>query len=137
MIYLGIFFMGVVAGVLLQQLIIQSTLMKVASNMDGVEINVNFNETKLMQVAMDNMEDIVWSMRMENCTRTEKKYCALECYENRKLIPCENFSGTEAFCSEGICEINGVCPDYFEILEGKTITDCIKEVEQKELKGLK
>ena len=72
---------------------------------------------------------------MENCTRTEKNYCALKCYENKKLIPCGNFSFDEHFCSEGICEVDGVCPDYFESLEGKTLTDCIKEVEQDAISG--
>lgn len=66
----------------------------------------------------------------ENCTRTEMNYCATECYENERLIPCENFSGDEHFCNEGICEANGGCPNYFERLEGKTLFDCIKEVEE-------
>ena len=66
----------------------------------------------------------------ENCTKTEKNYCALECYENDRLIPCENFTYDEHFCNEGICEASGGCPDYFERLEGKTISDCIKEVEE-------
>jgi len=129
MIYLGIAVMGMVIGMTFQQAIFQSTLMKVAGNMDGVTVNIEFNETLMMETAMKEMEDIVWDMRMENCTRTEKNYCALQCYENKKLIPCENFTMDEHFCSEGICEVDGVCPEYFEILEGKTLKDCIKEVE--------
>ena len=57
-IYLGMFAMGVVAGMMLQQAIFQSTLMKVAGNMDGVEININFNETLMMDAMMDNFENM-------------------------------------------------------------------------------
>ncbi len=127
-IYLGILAMGVVIGMMLQQAIFQSTLMKVAGNMDGVTINIELNETLMMDRATENMEEILWDVRMENCTRTEKNYCALQCYENRKLIPCENFTMDEHFCSEGIREVDGVCPGYFEILDGKTVTDCINDV---------
>jgi len=56
-IYLGIFGMGVVGGMMLQQAIFQSTLMKVAGNMDGVEIDINFNETLMMDAMMDNFEE--------------------------------------------------------------------------------
>ncbi len=57
-IYLGMFAMGVVAGMMLQQAIFQSTLMKVAGNMDGVEIDINFNETLMIDAMMDNFEDM-------------------------------------------------------------------------------
>ena len=124
------FALGLVAGILLQQAGTQATMMKVAGSLEGVTINVDLNETLLMDTATENMKEILWDVRMENCTRTEKNYCALECYENKKLIPCENFTFDEHFCSEGICEVDGVCPGYFEILEGKTLTDCIKEVER-------
>ena len=43
--------LGILIGMTLQQAIIQSTLVKVASNMEGVEININLNETKLMEEA--------------------------------------------------------------------------------------
>ena len=99
--------------------------------LDGTTFNVDFNETLMVDRVTENMKEIVWDLRMENCTRTEKSYCALECYENSKLIPCENFTYDEHFCNEGICEASGGCPDYFEILEGKTIEDCIREVEDK------
>ena len=67
-IYLGIFAMGVVGGMMLQQAIFQSTLMKVAGNMDGVEIDVNFNETLMMDAMMDNFEE----MGLFNYTNTTK-----------------------------------------------------------------
>jgi len=122
------FVMGFLLGMLTQQGIIQGTLMKVASNMEGVTFNIEFNETLMVDKATENMEEILWDVRMENCTRTEKNYCALQCYENRKLIPCKNFTMDEHFCSKGICEVDGVYPSYFDILEGKTLTDCIEEV---------
>ena len=57
-IYLGMFGMGVVGGMMLQQAIFQSTLMKVAGNMDGVKIDINFNETLMMDAMMDNFEEM-------------------------------------------------------------------------------
>ena len=57
-IYLGMFAMGVVAGMMLQQAIFQSTLMKVAGNMDGVQIDINLNETLMMDSMFDNFEQM-------------------------------------------------------------------------------
>ncbi len=86
----------------------------------------------LLTCALFIVGNFVEKREMESCigTRTEKGYCALECYENDRLIPCENFTYDEHFCNEGICKASGGCPDYFEKLEGKTIGDCIKEVEE-------
>lgn len=50
-----------------------------------------------------------------------------KCYENNKRIPCENFTADEHFCSNGLCNISGICPSYYEKLRGKTIKDCIIE----------
>lgn len=47
------FIFGFCTGMLVQQAVIQATLMKVASNMDGVEINVNVNETKMVNAITD------------------------------------------------------------------------------------
>ena len=57
-IYLGIFAMGIVCGMMLQQAIFQSTLMKVAGNMDGVQIDINFNETLMIDAMMENFEEM-------------------------------------------------------------------------------
>lgn len=65
-------------------------------------IEFNINETKLVDRVTENMKPIIWDIRMQNCTRTEKDYCALECYENNKLIPCQNFTNDEHFCDNGI-----------------------------------
>ncbi len=62
---------------------------------------------------------------VEACIRTQKGYCASECYENNKLIPCEEFSSDEHFCNEGVCRVSGICPDYYDRLKGKTITECL------------
>ncbi len=48
---------GFILGMIVQQGIVQGTLMKVAGEMDGVEINVNFNETKMMDALYDNLEE--------------------------------------------------------------------------------
>lgn len=52
-ILLGFAAMGVVIGMLLQQAIFQATLIKVASNMDGVQIDININETKMVEGITD------------------------------------------------------------------------------------
>lgn len=57
MIYLGILACGILIGMLFQQVIFQSTLMKVAGSMDGVEININFNETKMMDSLYSNLRE--------------------------------------------------------------------------------
>ena len=47
------------------------------------------------------------------CTLTEKGYCANECYEDNRLIPCENFTYDEHFptpigiISMVICSLSG------------------------------
>ncbi len=48
-IYLGFFAMGVVGGMILQQAIFQATLMKVADNLDGVQIDIDLNETQIVE----------------------------------------------------------------------------------------
>jgi len=121
---------GFVMGMLFQQAALKITLIEVAGNLEGVEVNINFNETKMVDRVTENIGEILWDIRMDNCTLTEKGYCALECYENEKLIPCGNFTYDEHFCKEGVCQASGGCPDYYEILEGKTIGDCIREVEE-------
>lgn len=77
----------------------------------NINLTININETQLQT----------------NCASTQKGYCAIKCYENGDLIPCENFTFDEHFCKEGVCEVNGICPTYYEELKGKTLTDCIKE----------
>ncbi len=56
-IYLGILFMGIVIGMLLQQLIIQASLVKVAMGLEGtnIEINVDINETILVDRVYENL----------------------------------------------------------------------------------
>lgn len=122
---------GLLSGMVLQQQILFVGLGQAFQGLEGTTFNVevDINETLMTDRVTENMKPILWDIRMQNCTKTEKGYCAIECYENEKLTPCENFTGTEAFCNNGKCEMNGVCPTYYEILRGKTLTDCIKEVE--------
>ncbi len=122
---------GIQIGMILQQQIFTLSLVEIAQGLEGTTFNieVDINETLMVDRTTENMKEILWGFRMQNCTRTQKGYCAVECYENNKLIPCEYFSADEHFCNEGICENSGICPDYFERLENKTIEDCIKEME--------
>ena len=57
-IYLAFFSMGIVGGMLLQQSITQATMMKVAGSLDGVQVDINFNETLMMDAMMDNFEEM-------------------------------------------------------------------------------
>lgn len=120
---------GMVWGMVLQQKLFYLGLVQVAEGLEGTTFNVevDFNETLMTDRITENMQPIFWDIRMQNCTKTEKGYCAIECYENRKLMPCENFTADEHFCDNGKCEVSGICPTYYEKLRGKTISDCIEE----------
>lgn len=52
-IYLGIFFGGIVIGMLLQQTIIKQGIIDVLTYSE-VEVNVDFNETKLVDELLNN-----------------------------------------------------------------------------------
>ena len=121
--------LGFILGMAYEQRLIYISVGEALSYSD-IEINVDINETLITDRVTENMQPILWDIRMDNCTKTEKGYCALECYENEKRTPCENFTMDEHFCNEGICKVDGVCPTYYEQLRGKTLTDCIKEVEE-------
>ena len=58
MIYLGILAMGIVGGMMLQQAIFQATLMKVADNLEGVQIDIDLNETIMIDAMMDSFEEM-------------------------------------------------------------------------------
>lgn len=57
-IYLAFFSMGIVGGMLLQQGITQATMMKVAGSLEGVQIDINFNETLMVDAMMENFEEM-------------------------------------------------------------------------------
>ena len=123
---------GFFAGMIYQQTILFLGLANALQSLEGNSFNleIDINETLMTDRVTENMKPILWDIRMQNCTKTEKGYCAIECYENGYLMPCENFTNTEAFCYNGKCEVNGVCPTYYESLRGDTIQDCIKELEK-------
>jgi len=58
LIYLAFFSMGIVGGMLLQQSITQATMMKVAGSLDGVQVDINFNETLMIDAMMENFENM-------------------------------------------------------------------------------
>lgn len=67
--YLGIAAMGMVLGMMLQQAITQSTLMKVADNLDGVQIDIDLNETQLI----NGMADFYTPYFEEELSRSEEE----------------------------------------------------------------
>jgi len=50
---IAFFALGLVAGMLLQQSITQATMMGVAGSLEGVQVDVNFNETMMIDSMMD------------------------------------------------------------------------------------
>lgn len=50
---LGFVAMGVVIGMMLQQAITQSTMIKIADNLDGVQIDIDLNETQIVEGITD------------------------------------------------------------------------------------
>lgn len=52
-VYLGILAMGILIGMTFQQAITQSTLMKVAGSLDGVQIDIDLNETQIIKGITD------------------------------------------------------------------------------------
>ena len=57
-IYLAFFALGLVAGMLFQQSITQATMIGVAGSLEGVQVDVNFNETMMIDAMMDNFEEM-------------------------------------------------------------------------------
>lgn len=51
--YLFFFVIGVVVGMTYQQAITQATLMKVADNLEGVQVDIDLNETKIVEGITD------------------------------------------------------------------------------------
>lgn len=64
-IYLVFFSLGLIGGMILQQAIIQATLMKVADNLDGVQIEINLNESKLIEGITDFYEPYLAELKQE------------------------------------------------------------------------
>ncbi len=56
-IYIAILSVGIIIGMLLQQLIIQKTAIKIMNALDGsnIEINIDLNETQLVESAYELM----------------------------------------------------------------------------------
>jgi len=55
---IAFFALGLVVGILLQQSITQATMMGVAGSLDGVQVDINFNETMMIDAMMDNFEEM-------------------------------------------------------------------------------
>jgi len=78
---IAFFALGLVVGMLLQQANTQATIVKVASNLEGIEINIDINETQILQGAEKMADKMIEEMKKEipkenypqsaikNCTR--------------------------------------------------------------------
>ena len=55
---IAFFALGLVVGILLQQSITQATMMGVAGSLEGVQIDINFNETMMIDAMIDNFEEM-------------------------------------------------------------------------------
>ena len=97
--YVALLSLGILLGMVIQQGIIQSTLIKVASNMDGVEIDINFNESKIVEGIKNNFIPDLKEV-LNNSMNKDFNGC--------KPIPCECWEwGCALYCME--------CDDAFEV----------------------
>jgi len=60
---------GILIGVMLQQGIYSQQISKIASNLDGVEIDINLNETKLV----DGFRNVIDSIDFNNTFNNTEK----------------------------------------------------------------
>ncbi len=51
------FIAGFICGMVYQQVMINGIAVNIASSLNGLEVNVNFNETKMMDALYDNLEE--------------------------------------------------------------------------------
>ena len=54
--------LGIVLGMIIQQGILQGTLVKVASSLEGVEINIDLNETQIIEGSRDIAKEMTKDM---------------------------------------------------------------------------
>lgn len=136
MLYVGLYssfiLVGFIMGMFYQQMIMIKGVGYILSYSD-LEVNVNFNATKFVneinRTFIPEFNKELNNTIQKLCIKTQKGFCAKECYENGNRIPCEEFEGDEHFCFHGVCQMNGVCPDYYDKLNNKTIADCVAEIE--------
>ena len=92
---------GFILGMVVQQGIFQATLMKVAGNMDGVSIDVNINESKIVEATKNTfvpeMKELFNNSFMNN-------------FNDCKPVPCECWEwGCALYCME--CDDANVLED--------------------------
>ena len=57
------FVIGIYVGMIIQQLIFQTTLIEIASNLEGVEINIDINETQILEGTREIAKDMIEAMK--------------------------------------------------------------------------
>ena len=95
------FAIGLVAGMLLQQGNTQATMMKVASSLEGVTVNINLNETKMVEgikeTFIPDFKEVLNNSMNKDFNKCKpvpcecwKWGCALYCMECEDAISGEN-----------------------------------------------
>ena len=57
------FVIGIYVGMIIQQLIFQTTLIEIASNLEGVEINIDINETQILEGTREIAQEMIEAMK--------------------------------------------------------------------------
>jgi len=57
------FVIGIYVGMIIQQLIFQTTLIEIASNLEGVEINIDINETQILEGTKEIAKEMIAAMK--------------------------------------------------------------------------
>ena len=60
------FFLGILFGMVIQQAIFQGTLIKLVSNMEGVEINIDLNESQLLEGTREIANEMVEKIKVKS-----------------------------------------------------------------------
>lgn len=71
LVYLSFVSLGFVLGMVYQQVIIQASLVNIASNMEGVSIEINLNESKLIEGFREVTEDLIIQEKGDKLTNGE------------------------------------------------------------------
>ena len=57
------FVIGIYVGMIIQQLIFQTTLIEIASNLEGVEINIDINESEIIEGTKEIAQEMIEAMK--------------------------------------------------------------------------
>lgn len=111
---------GMILGIVLQQIIIYKAFIVVAPAFDGVEVNIDFNET----LVVDEMSKIALDLFRETHNNTNN----IDVNQNDRFDSNASDWKDYTYGDPHSINIDGLCPGRNIT---KTVAQCIKEVESK------